>query len=114
MGNYGTHKHPKVRDWFVRHPEFVPHFTPTSGSWLNQVERFFAPITTRRRIRHGSFRGVGELEAAIDSSLRTHNERPKPFIWNKPADLILRKVQKVAERLAPPPKNWKRTSDSGH
>jgi transposase len=104
MDNYGTHKHPAVRAWFVRHPEFVPHFTPTSGSWLNQVERFFAQIT-ERRIRRGSFRSVGELEAAIDSYLRTHNERPKPFVWTKPADLILRKVQKIAERLAPPPKN---------
>jgi transposase len=113
MDNYGTHKHPAVRDWVVRHPEFVPHFTPTSGSWLNQVERFFAQIT-EKRIRRGSFRSVGELEAAIDSYLRTHNERPKPFVWTKPADLILRKVQKIAERLAPPPKNQKRTSDSGH
>jgi transposase len=104
MGNYGTHKHPKVRAWFARHPEFVPHFTPTSGSWRNPVERFFAQITTRR-IRRGSFKSVGELEAAIADYLRTHNERPKPFVWTKPADLILRKVQKVAERLAPPPKN---------
>lgn len=104
MDNYGTHKHPAVKAWFVRHPEFVPHFTPTSGSWLNQVERFFAQITTRR-IRRGSFKSVGELEAAIDSYLRTHNERPKPFVWTKPADLILRKVREIAERLAPPPKN---------
>lgn len=103
MDNYGTHKHPKVRDWFVRHPEFVPHFTPTSSSWLNQVERFFAQIT-ERRIRRGSFKSVGELEAAIEGYLRTHNERPKPFVWTKPADLILRNVQKIAERLAPPPK----------
>jgi len=113
MDNYGTHKHPKVREWFVRHPEFVPHFTPTSGSWLNQVERFFAQIT-ERRIRRGSFKSVGELEAAIEGYLRTHNERPKPFVWTKPADFILRKVQKIAERLAPPPENRKRTSDSGH
>lgn len=112
MDNYGTHKHPRVRDWFVRHPEFVPHFTPTSSSWLNQVERFFAQITTRR-IRRGSFKSVRELEQAIADYLRTHNERPKPFVWTKPADLILRKVQKVAERLAPP-ENQKRTSDSGH
>ncbi len=104
MGNYGTHKHPAVREWFVRHPEFVPHFTPTSGSWLNQVERFFAAIT-ERRIRRGSFRSVGELEEAIADYLRTHNERPKPFVWTTPADLILRKVRKIAERLTPPPKN---------
>ena len=112
MDNYGTHKHPRVRDWFVRHPEFVAHFTPTSASWLNQVERFFAAIT-ERRIRRGSFRSVDELERAIEDYLGQHNQRPRPFVWTKDADLILRKVQKVAERLAPP-ENRKRTSDSGH
>jgi transposase len=112
MDNYGTHKHPRVREWFVRHPEFVAHFTPTSSSWLNQVERFFAQIT-ERRIRRGSFRSVAELERAIEEYLRLHNADPRPFVWTKDADLILRKVQKVAERLAPP-ENPKRTSDSGH
>jgi transposase len=112
MDNYGTHKHPRVRDWFVRHPEFVAHFTPTSSSWLNQVERFFAQIT-ERRIRRGAFRSVAELERAIEDYLRHHNAHPRPFVWTKDADLILRKVQKVAQRLAPP-ENQKRTSDSGH
>jgi transposase len=101
MDNYGTHKHPRVREWFVRHPEFVPHFTPTSSSWLNQVERFFAQIT-ERRIRRGAFKSVAELETAIKDYLRTHNTRPRPFIWTKSADLILHKVQKIAERLAQP------------
>jgi transposase len=101
MDNYGTHKPPRVRAWFVRHPEFVPPFTPTSSSWLNQVERFFAALT-ERRIRRGAFRSVEELERAIADYLKTHNARPRPFIWTKDADLILRKVQKVAERLAPP------------
>ncbi len=101
MDNYGTHKHPRVREWFVRHPEFVPHFTPTSSSWLNQVERFFARIT-ERRIRRGAFRSVAELEAAIDSYLATHNQAPRPFVWTKSAELILTKVRKVAERLVPP------------
>jgi transposase len=110
MDNYGTHKHPRVREWFVRHSAFIPHFTPTSGSWLNQVERFFAQIT-ERRIRRRSFRSVTELEAAIADYLRAHNEQPEPFVWTKPADLILRKVKKIAERLAPP-NNEKRTSDS--
>src|SRR4029079_15027263 len=76
MDNYGTHKHPRVREWFVRHPEFVPHFTPTSGSWLNQVERFFAQIT-HRRIRRGAFRSVAELEQAIEDYLRSHNQHPR-------------------------------------
>ena len=112
MDNYGTHRHPLVRAWFVRHPDFVPHFTPTSASWLNQVERFFAQIT-ERRIRRGAFRSVAELEQAIADYLTAHNASPRPFVWTKDADLILRKVQRVAERLAPP-ENQKRTSDSRH
>jgi transposase len=84
MDNYGTHKH-----------------TRTSGSWLNQVERFFAQITTRR-IRRGAFRSVAELEAAIESYLAAHNRQPRPFVWTKSAELILHKVRKVAERLVPP------------
>jgi transposase len=100
MDNYGTHKHPRVRDWFVRHPEFVPHFTPTSGSWLNQVERFFAQIT-ERRIRRGAFKSVAELEHAIEDYLRSHNQQPRPFVWTKNADVILNKVRKLAERLTP-------------
>jgi transposase len=71
MDDYGTHKHPRVREWFVRHPEFVPHFTPTGSSWLNQVERSFAAIT-ERRIRREAFRSVEELERAIEDYLRTH------------------------------------------
>lgn len=101
MDNYGTHKHPAVKRWFARHPEYVPHFTPTSSSWLNQVERFFARIT-EQRIRRGVFRSVRELERAIEEYLEHHNENPKPFIWTKGADLILRKVQQVCERLNPP------------
>ncbi len=112
VGNYGTHKHPRVRAWFARHPGFVPHSTPASGSWLSQVERFFAQVT-ETRLRRGSFRSVAEPEQATADHLRAHNQHPKPFIWTKPADLILRKVQKAAERLAPPG-NQKRTSDSGH
>jgi transposase len=100
MDNYGTHKHPRVQEWFVRHPAFVPHFTPTSSSWLNQVERFFAQIT-ERRIRRGAFPSVVALETAIDEYLRTHNQHPRPFVWTKSADLILSKVRKLAERLAP-------------
>ncbi|MBW8836946.1 MAG: IS630 family transposase [Burkholderia sp.] len=101
MDNYGTHKHPKVREWFVRHPGFVPHFTPTGASWLNQVERFFAQIT-ERRIRRGSFRSVEDLEGAIAAYLSTHNEQPRPFVWTKTADLILDKVKRACDRLAPP------------
>jgi transposase len=89
-----------VREWFVRHPAFVPHFTPTSSSWLNQVERFFAQIT-ERRIRRDAFHSVTELERAIADYLRAHNKEPRPFIRTKSADVILNKVRKLAERLAP-------------
>ena len=88
---------------FPHYPEFVPHFTPTSSSWLNQVERFFAQIT-ERRIRRGTFRSVAELEQAIEDYLRAHNQKPRPFVWTKTADLILHKVRKLAERLIPPGK----------
>jgi transposase len=111
MDNYGTHKHPRVREWFVRHPEFVPHFTPTSSSWLNQVERFFAQLT-ERRIRRGAFQSVAELEQAIEDYLRGHNKQPRPFVWTKSADVILNKVRKLPNDS--PQINQQRTSNSGH
>ena len=111
LDNYGTQKTPAVKRWFERHPEYHLHFTPTSGSWLNQVERFFAQIT-ERRTRRGAFGSVAELERAIEDDLRSHNQNPRPFVWTKSADLILAKVRKLAERLTP--ENQQRTSDSGH
>jgi len=98
LDNYGTHKTPRVRRWLARHPRFVVHFTPTSGSWLNQVERFFAEITDKR-IRRGSFRSVKALEQAIAAYLEAHNKDPKPFTWTASADLILRKVEDVCKRI---------------
>jgi len=103
LDNYGTHKTAAVKRWFLRHPEYHLHFTPTSGSWLNLVERFFGEIT-ERRIRRGAFRSVAALEAAIREYLEHHNASPKPFKWTADADLILDRVKKVIER----------TSDSGH
>ena len=103
MDNYGTHKTPKVKRWLLRHPEYRLHFIPTSSSWLNQVERFFAEIT-EKRIRRGAFRSVAELEQAIRDYLEQHNRDPKPFVWTASADLILSKVQRLCER----------TSNSGH
>ena len=85
VDNYGTHKHPRVRSWIKRHPRFHLHFTPTSASWLNMVERFFAEITSRR-IRRGSYASVGDLEAAIYDYLLQHNASPKPFTWTKSAE----------------------------
>ena len=98
LDNYATHKTPKVRRWLARHPRFRVHFTPTSGSWLNQIERFFAEIT-EKRIRRGSFRSVKALERAIESYLEEHNKDPKPFRWTASADLILRKVEDVCKRI---------------
>jgi transposase len=103
LDNYGTHKTPAVQRWFARHPEYHLHFTPTSASWMNMVERFFAEIT-EKRIRRGAFRSVRALEQAILAYLECHNQAPKPFLWTADADLILRKVQKVCERI----------SNSGH
>ncbi len=99
LDNYGTHKTPRVKRWFERHPEYHLHFTPTSGSWLNQVERFFAEIT-EKRIRRGAFRSVAALEAAIMEYLAAHNENPKPFVWTANAELILERVKKVCERIS--------------
>lgn len=98
MDNYGTHKTPKVKRWFARHPEYHLHFTPTSASWLNQVERFFAEIT-EKRLRRGTFRSVSALEAAIREYLDHHNRAPKPFVWTADADLILSRVENVCKRI---------------
>jgi len=89
--NYATHKHPTVKAWLAKHPRFHMHFTPTSASWLNQVERFFGLITGDR-IRRGVFTSVAELEAAIREYLDHHNAHPTPFVWTKSAANILEKV----------------------
>jgi transposase len=96
--NYATHKHPAVKAWLARHPRFHMHFTPTSASWLNQVERFFGLITDKR-IRRGVFKSVAELETAIMSYLDQHNAQPKPFVWTKSAGEILEKVARAKQAL---------------
>jgi transposase len=96
LDNYATHKHPKVRAWLERHPRWVFHFTPTSGSWLNAVENFFSALT-RRRIRRGVFKSIIDLQAAIKRYLKEHNDDPKPFVWTKPAMDILAKVNRLPE-----------------
>jgi len=96
--NYATHKHPKVKAWLKRHPRFHMHFTPTSASWLNQVERFFGRITAER-IRRGVFKSVTELETAIQEYLDHHNADPKPFIWTASATAILEKVARGRQLL---------------
>ena len=103
MDNSATHKTASVKRWLLDRPRFLVHDAPTSASWLNQVERFFAEIT-EERIRRGVFESVEALEAAIESHLAAHNANPKPFVWSATADLILRQVEDVC----------KRTHNSGH
>lgn len=93
VDNYGTHTHENVRQWIAKHPRFNLHFTPTSSSWLNLVERWFAEIT-RKRIRRGSFSSVTELIHAIDDYITINNKNPKPFLWTKTAKQILAKVRR--------------------
>jgi len=97
--NYATHKHPSVQEWLAKHPRFNMHFTPTSASWLNMVERFFRDITTER-LRRGVFTSVPELIDAIDDYIAHHNTKPKPFIWTKSARDILQKVIRANSRLS--------------
>jgi transposase len=97
--NHATHKHPAVQAWLAKHPRFNMHFTPTSASWLNMVERFFRDITVNR-LRRGVFTSVPELVIAIDEYVAQHNTNPKPFIWTKTAADILQKVIRANGRLS--------------
>ena len=98
VDNYGTHKHPRVKAWLQRHPRFHLHFTPTSSSWLNLVERWFRDLTTDR-LRRGSFGSVADLIAAIRTYLDNHNQNPQVFVWSAPVDRILTKIAKCKEAL---------------
>ena len=97
MDNYGTHKTALIRKWFAQRPRFHVHYTPTYGSWINLVERWFAELTNKR-IRRGVFRSVKELEAAIREYIDVHNEDPKPFVWTKTADQILASIAHYVQR----------------
>lgn len=99
VDNYATHKHPVVQAWLDKHPRFIMHFTPTSASWLNMIERFFRDITTER-LRRGVFTSVPELIEAIDEYIVHHNTSPKPFIWTASARDILQKVIRANSRLS--------------
>jgi transposase len=103
LDNYGTHKTPLIRRWLARHPRYHLHFTPTSASWLNLVERWFATLT-ERQLRRGVHRSTRELETALKRYLAVHNQEPKPFVWTKTADEILAHVARFCQR----------TYDSGH
>jgi transposase len=98
LDNYGTHKHPKVMAWLQRHPRWTFHFTPTSASWLNAVEGFFAKLT-KRRLRRGVFGSLVELQAAINRFLAETNGDPKPFVWTAKPEHILEKVRRGNQAL---------------
>ena len=99
MDNYGTHKTASIKNWFMRHSRFHVHFTPTSASWLNQVERWFATLT-EKYIRRGTHRSTRQLEKAIRDYLATHNADPKPFVWTKSADAILASIERFCLRTS--------------
>ena len=104
VDNVSTHKTPEIKRWFLRHPRFTLHFTPTYSSWINLIERWFAELTTKW-LRRGTHRSTKELEAAITSWVDNWNEDPKPFVWHKSADEILETLATYCQRM---------TSDSGH
>ena len=98
LDNYATHKHPKVMAWLARHPRFIFHFTPTSCSWLNAVESFFAKLT-KRRLKRGVFHSIVDLQAAIKRFLEEHNDNPKPFVWTADPDHIIAAVNRGHQAL---------------
>jgi transposase len=98
VDNYGTHKHPRVISWLKRHPRFHLHFTPTSSSWLNLIERWFRELS-QKRLRRGSFSSLPALIAAIEEYLSNHNQNPRVFLWSASVDRILSKIPKCKEAL---------------
>jgi putative transposase len=99
VDNYGTHKHPKVRRWLEARPHYHIHYTPTYGSWLNQVEIWFN-IITQKAIRRGSFRSVKELIEKIKSFVESYNRKSKPFMWTATADSILAKTNRLCKYIS--------------
>ena len=98
LNTYAIHKTPEVMAWLEKHPRIKLHFTPTSASWINLVERFFAEITNRR-IRRGSYSSVDDLESAIYDYLVQHNAKPKPFAWSKSAEDIITRERRAIDAL---------------
>jgi transposase len=98
VDNYGTHKHPKVQKWLKRHPRFHMHFIPTSSSWVNMVERWFAEIS-RKRIRRGSFKNVKELISTIKQYIESHNQNPKVLVWTASVESIMNKIKITKDLL---------------
>ena len=97
MDNASSHKTKLIRDWFAKRPRWHRHFTPTSSSWINQVERFFA-LLTEQQIKRGAHRSTAELEAAIEQYINAYNRDPRPFRWTKSADDILASIDRFCRR----------------
>ena len=98
LDNYAAHKHPKVRAWLARHPRFIFHFVPTSCSWLNAVEGFFARLS-KRRLKRGVFHSLVDLQAAINRFVTEHNQTPKPFVWTADPGRIIDAVKRGHQTL---------------
>jgi transposase len=115
LDNYGTHKTALIQRWMAKRPRFHVHFTPTYGSWLNLVERWFADLTNKQ-VRRGIHRSVAELETAIRIFIEAHNADPKPFVWTKSADDILASIRRFAQRTLDdhPAELMARTTGTGH
>jgi transposase len=115
MDNYGTHKTALIQRWLAKRPRFHVHFTPTYGSWLNLVERWFAELTNKQ-VRRGVHRSVAELERAIRTFIDMHNADPQPFVWTKTADAILASIARFAQRTVDdhPAELMARTTGTGH
>ena len=115
MDNYGTHKTPLIRNWFAKRPRFHVHFTPTYGSWLSLVERWFAELTNKQ-LRRGAYQSVSKLKAAIQDFIDTHQANPKPFVWTKTADQILASIARFAQRTFDlhAAQHVSRTTGTGH
>jgi hypothetical protein len=99
MDNYSPHKTALIRNWFLKRPRFHVHFTPTYGSWLSLVERWFAELTMKQ-IRRGAYRSVAQLKAGIQEFIEAHQADSKPFVWTKSADEILASIARFAQRTA--------------
>jgi len=115
MDNYGTHKTPLIRNWFAKRPRFHVHFTPTYGSWLSLVERWFAELTNKQ-LRRGAYQSVPKLKAAIQEFIDAHQANPKPFVWTKTADQILASIARFAQRTfdVQVAQHVSRTTGTGH
>ena len=98
LDNYGAHKHPNVHKWLARHPRWIFHTTPTSCSWLNAVEGFFAKLT-KRRLKWGSFHSLVALQEAINRFIANHNQQPKPFVWKADPKAIIAAAKRGHQTL---------------